>query len=275
MDFRKKLEEVACAGKIDFFGVAPVDRFAHAPEGHRPADLLPGAQSVVSVGVKVPRGCLEANNRAYEGLRHGIFSYMLFGYNLINGIIDQAVLSMVRFLEEEAEAVGYPIPASVPRDEEKLMGAMSNRHAAVCAGLAEFGWNGLAMRPDTGPRVRWGTLITTLALRPDPLLKTSGVCKRCKWCVQVCPLQALSKDESVELEIDGSTYRYARLNKLRCRCGVSGFTRKSAGRADLEIPERMTAEEWLGVARHDNVWNKIERIASMCGRCMVTCKAGT
>ena len=274
MNIRKKLEEMAMDSGLNFFGVAPVDRFSNAPAGHRPTDLLPGARSGISVGIKIPKGCLAANHRAYEGLRHGIFSYMLFGYNLLNGILDNGLLRLLRFIESDAGGIGYPIPASIPRDEEKLMGAMSNRHAAVCAGLAEFGWNGLAMRPDTGPRVRWGTLITDKEIEPNPLPDISGVCTNCKWCVQVCPMQAISEDQGVELSIGGKVFRYAVLNKMRCRCGVSGFTRSTAGRTDLEIPEKMTAEEWLAVARNDNVWNKIERIASMCGRCMITCKAG-
>ncbi len=275
MEIRKTLEEMARGAGMDFFGIASIDRFSQAPAGHRPSDLLPGARSVISVGVRIPKGAVEANHRAYEGLRHGIFSYMLFGYNLINDRINNALFNMGRFLEERTGAIAYPIPASIPRDEEKLMGAMSNRHAAVCAGLAEFGWNGLAMRPETGPRVRWGTLVTEKELEPNALYDGPKVCTDCKWCVQACPMQAISKDQSVELTIGSRTFRYAVLNKMRCRCGVSGFTRSTAGRADLKIPEKMTAEEWLAVAKNDNVWNKIERIASMCGRCMITCKGGS
>ncbi len=274
MEIRKKLEELASAAGMDFFGVASIDRFSHAPAGHRPSDLLPKALSVISVGARIPKGAIEANNRAYEGLRHGIFSYMLFGYNHMNDRINGALFNMGRFLEDHAGAIAYPIPASIPRDEEKLMGAMSNRHAAVCAGLAEFGWNGLAMRAETGPRVRWGTLVTDKEIKPDPLYDGPKVCTDCKWCVQVCPMQAISEEQGVDMTIGPKTFRYAVLNKMRCRCGVSGFTRATAGRTDLEIPEKMTAEEWLAVARKDNVWNKIERIASMCGRCMITCKAG-
>jgi len=274
MNLRKRLEGLAMDSGLDFFGVSPVDRFRHAPQGHRPTDLLPGAKSVISVGIKIPQGAIEANHRAYEGLRQGIFTYMLFGYNILNEIIDSGLWKIGRFIEQELRKIAYPIPASIPRDEEKMMGAMSNRHAAVCAGLADFGWNGLAMRPETGPRVRWGTLVTDLEIEPNMLYDGSGVCTNCKWCVQVCPLKAISDDQSAELNIEGKVFRYGVLNKMRCRCGVSGFTRSTAGRIDIPIPQKMTPEEWLAVARNDNVWNKIERVASMCGRCMVTCKAG-
>ena len=140
MDVRTQPEELALRCGLDFFSVASMDRFGNAPPGHRPWDLLPEGRLVISVGIRIPRGAIEANNRAYEGLRHGIFTYMLFGYNRLNEIIDHALLNMCRVIEREYEEIAYPIPASIPRDEEKLMGAMSNRHAAVAAGLAEFGW---------------------------------------------------------------------------------------------------------------------------------------
>ena len=38
---------------IDFVGIAPVERFIHAPEGRRPTDLLPGAKSVIVIGMHI------------------------------------------------------------------------------------------------------------------------------------------------------------------------------------------------------------------------------
>ncbi len=43
----------------------------------------------------------------------------------------------------------------------------SHRHAAVAAGLAEFGWNNLVVSPDYGPRIRWVSVITRAELEPD------------------------------------------------------------------------------------------------------------
>ena len=33
----------------DLVGIAPVERFAHAPEGHRPTDFMPQCKSVISI----------------------------------------------------------------------------------------------------------------------------------------------------------------------------------------------------------------------------------
>ena len=277
MDIKKELREVAFKeNDIDFLGIAPVDRFENAPEGHKPTDLLPKAQSVIVLGVKLPLGVIEANHRAYEGLRHCIFTYMLYGYVKINERLDLVALRLVRYIENKYGYKCFPIPSSVPRDEQALMGLMSNRHAAVCAGLAEFGWNGLALRPDVGPRVRWVSIVTEMELPPDPLYSGPRLCDRstCSICIDICPLNAISRDEKRELKIGNLHFEYGVLNKMRCRCGVSGFTYSTCGRKNQEIPETMTADEWLGLSKKDNVWNKIERIASMCGRCMMMCPIG-
>lgn len=39
---------------IDLIGVAPVDRFAGAPQEHHPEDILPGAKTVISLALHIP-----------------------------------------------------------------------------------------------------------------------------------------------------------------------------------------------------------------------------
>ena len=59
------------------------------------------------------------------------------------------------------------------------LGFFSQRHAAVRAGLGEFGLSGLVINPQYGPRVRYVSIITEAELEPDPLL-TEKVCMRGK-----------------------------------------------------------------------------------------------
>ena len=47
-------------------GVAPVERFAGAPRGHHPADLLPGARSVISVGVRSFQSVLNSHAFGFD-----------------------------------------------------------------------------------------------------------------------------------------------------------------------------------------------------------------
>jgi len=49
-------QELAFNNQIDYVGVATIERFRNAPEGHKPEDLLPGAGSVISMGIRVSLG---------------------------------------------------------------------------------------------------------------------------------------------------------------------------------------------------------------------------
>jgi len=45
----------------------------------KPIDLLPSARSVIVLGLRIPSGAIRANDRAFERLRHAIYSYVNFG----------------------------------------------------------------------------------------------------------------------------------------------------------------------------------------------------
>jgi len=275
VDLKDELREVAFESGADYFGVGSVDRWAYAPIGHRPNDLLPSARSVLVLGIRIPEGAIEANNRAFEGQRHGIFSYMLFGYYRLNEKLDKASMKLMRHLEIRHRIKTFCIPASGPRDEYMMMGVMSNRHAAVCAGLADFGWSGLALTPDAGPRVRWITLVIDRGIDPDPLYDGPKLCRGCKDCVNLCPVGALSGEHSVEVKIGERMFSYGVLSKIRCRYAVYGLALGSAGRLQAEIHDNMyTPGDCLTMLRNDIVWNKTERFAAMCGRCLVNCPVG-
>jgi epoxyqueuosine reductase len=279
MILKDQLRAIAFENDMDFFGVGSVDRWTHAPSGRRPGDFLPEARSVVVMGIRIPQGAIESNHRAYEnGLRHGIFTYMVFGYNKLNEVLDKAAMKVGLYLEREAKRKVYFIPSSIPRDEYLMMGEMSNRHSAVCAGLGEFGWNGLVLTPEAGPRVRWVQLISDLEIEPDPLYHGPRLCDRskCRVCVDVCPVQAFSEEEAVELTIGDRKYAYSKLNRPLCRCGVTGLAAGTAGRLQEVIPAGTVnnVEDWLAIAVRDDRWNRMERVASMCGRCLTTCPAG-
>lgn len=273
--FRTDIEKVCKKLDIDFLGVASLNRFRNAPQLHRPQDLLPDAQSVVSVGLRIPDGVSEANRRAFEidGMRHSIYIYQMHGYVLLNEKLNQTVLTITRYLEKR----GYkstPIPASRPSDSYKKMGVFSNRHAAVAAGLATFGWNSLAITSQAGPRVRWASVLTSASLPPD-LLQEEEICNGCHKCVGVCPVNAIPTEESVDLEIEDRIYEYSKLNKWRCSIGgTSGFSTKLS-RKSFKISDDPGPKEYLRALDFEDHWQKMERIGSMCGRCIIECPVGS
>ena len=163
-ELTKAVKGLAYNNNIDYIGIAPIDRFVNAPDGHKPTDLLPGAESVISLGVRVSQGPQLTQRMALahqKKLRHVSFSYRWFGYGLLNMyFLDGAAFLLTKLLEKEGY-VSVPIVANGVEDTRAVMAAFSNRYAAVAAGLGEFGWNGICLTPDVGPRVRFVSVITT------------------------------------------------------------------------------------------------------------------
>jgi epoxyqueuosine reductase len=278
MTIKQELQELALVNGMKYFGIASIDRFANMPEGHRPKDLLPDAKSVLVMGMVVPEGAIKGNLLAYEGLRHAIFTYVVYGYNKINDQLDGAALQAIFRIEKQRPYKAYGIPASTPRDEKLFMAAMSNRYAAVCAGLGEFGWSGFVLTPQDGPRVRWISVITDAPMDPDPLYRGPKLCDpgKCHICVEACPTGALSRDQGVEVQIKDSRTSYSLRNKPLCRCATDGLVKGTPGRLQADIPAEMkTMDDWFGLSRKDSPWQRMEIThGNYCHRCMILCPAG-
>ncbi len=200
------VRELASAGGASLVGVANVERFDGAPSGHHPAELLPGARSVVTFGIRLLRRVTEwpdllrgspliPEEARVEALR-SLF-YKRSGYDIVNDRLNQIALTLANHLEEE----GFPslfLPATYGQSPDwtrpgVLPGMLSQRHAAVRAGLGEFGLNNVVVSERYGPRVRWNSVLTTALLEPSPLL-AGKTClgEGCRLCIDECPAGALS-----------------------------------------------------------------------------------
>jgi len=276
MEIKQILQNLILKNDIDYLGISSLQRFKNAPEGHRPTDLLPSAKSVIVLGLKIPLGAIRGNDLAYRGIRHAIFSYVDFGYNRINEQLDFSALAVVRYIERNYHHIAYAVPAGWPRDEYLLMGAMSNRYAAVCAGLGEFGWSGLVLTSQDGPRVRFVSIITEMEIEPDPLYNGPKLCQGCKKCVDICPVGALARDECVEVKINKCLSAYSLRNKPLCRSATAGLVRGTPGRLQADIPYSIkTMEEYYELSKKDDPWHRMELSrGNYCHRCMTVCPVG-
>jgi epoxyqueuosine reductase len=146
---------------------------AGAPVGHRPSDLLPGARSVVVMAVRLSTGAVQSVFRAYEdGLRHAQCIYGTHAYALTpNYHLKFAAYRMARFLEKRGH-VTTPLPSGPGAGGAPF----SHRHAAVAAGLGEFGWSGLVVTADFGTRARFVSVITRAELEPDGPYSGPSLC---------------------------------------------------------------------------------------------------
>lgn len=287
MNLTDQVKQLAKNNDIDYVGIAPVSRFVNAPKGRKPTDFLPGAESVISMGVRVNFGPQLTQRLALadKKLRHIAFSYRWFGYGVLNMyFMDRAAFLVTKLLEEKGE-LAVPIVASGVEDLRAVMGAFSNRHAAVAAGLGEIGWNGLCITPDAGPRARFVSVITTARLDPDPMYHGSKLCDpdKCKElggglpvCAKLCPLHLFSLKKSVKAVIGEREFKYAWMDHMTCgKTAGQGLHPKALGPDYMVIPKRVDYETSLKLRAMMPPEFVLETVTygrgNFCGVCFLRC----
>jgi epoxyqueuosine reductase QueG len=264
---------------MDYVGITGVDRLSGAPEGHRPADILPGAKSVIVMAVRLPQGAVQAVFRSYEdGLRHVQCIYGAHAYSLTpNYHLIFASYRMSRFLEKKAY-ITTPLPSGPGAGGAPF----SHRHAAVAAGLGELGWLSILVTPDCGPRVRLVSVITKAELEPDPLYQGPKLCDptKCKVCIKICPMQAISDTKSKKVVIDGRTFEYGDVDFVKCQFGLEGLTKKTHGLKDIPMSENPTMEDFIKAREQidprqlKEVILPVDHATWYCGKCLAYCPVG-
>ena len=186
-------------------GIANVERFSGAPRGHHPCDFVPNSRSVVTFGIALLRESLHWEGHMHESefvpLEHRKdvlqnYLYSETGYVLVNHLLDMLGLRLANFLESK-EFASLFVPATYGRGsmakyiQKRIpsgFGLFSQRHAAVMAGLGEFGLNNVVVTPEYGPRIRFNSVITESELKPSPLLKEKACLgESCSVCLRHCP----------------------------------------------------------------------------------------
>ncbi len=278
MSIKDELRRFAIDNEMDYFGVAPVSRLQNLPEHYRPTDLYPEAKCVISMGMALSEGVVQAHNDAFAGQPRRIQVFTAFGYNKVNELLNIAALKMVRRIEKHYGGVALPMPSNEPHNEEDWMDTLSNRYVALCAGQGELTWSGHIATPKHGTRVRWVSVVTNLDLEPDELYHGEKLCRfpECRVCVDCCPAHALSDSESIHVKVDDFETDYAKRDKPKCRCAVNGLIKGTPGRTQLDMPEQMeTMEDWFAFNKKGDHWDKSEfHHGNYCLRCMTQCPIG-
>jgi epoxyqueuosine reductase len=275
----------------DIVGVAPVERFENAPQGYGPLDYMPDAKNVISIGLHLVDGICDVWGE-YTEPGKSIGPYLFYGYGLTNLELSRIANRAAKRLEHHGyKGLMFPPTWSVGiyrwtgLKDGSLKADFSHRHAAVAAGLGEFGWNGLVITPSFGSRVRFNSIITNAPLAPSPMYDGPQICQpeRCKYlCSRTCPAQALPLDKTKEVDIGGKHFKYSHLDLHRCAYAIAGLIKGSGSFSSLEIPsgpdEFKDIEHELGEQRdpRDTFINGSCRgliCGDYCGRCLHQCPA--
>jgi epoxyqueuosine reductase len=214
MDLASELTSMVKAAGASVVGIASLDRFEGAPRGHHPAHILPDAKAVITFGIGLLSRVMEfpqlLKNSPFfpEEIRLDALQALFYGtsgYDIVNDRLNQIALTLANHLEGS----GYPsvfFPATyghnVPERLTRIPGMFSQRHAAVRAGLGEFGLNNVVVTPKYGPRIRFNSVITAAALPATPLL-TEPLCRgeECGICVEACPGKALAVTDGAASDV--------------------------------------------------------------------------
>lgn len=214
MDLTLRVKELAKNEGASLVGISPVDRFDGAPRGHHPRQIVPEAKSVVSFGVALPELVSDWEHLFIDSeilpkeVRKEVlqnYFYRSSGYEIVNHRLNQIALRLANFLEERGfRSLFFPATYDEAyRDIISMIpsgfGLFSQRHAAVRAGLGEFGLHNVVVTEEFGPRIRFNSVITEAELSPTPLLKEK-IClgEACFICVDECAPGAIKLDPEVD-----------------------------------------------------------------------------
>ena len=220
-DLKKKIEEFAKADGVDLIGFADKSRFDGLSERQNPFSIFPEAKTVILIGKRICRGSLRG---VEEGTNFG--DYALFGKNwLEDEFIALSAYNLTNYIEENGyEAVPvFPNPSDleptgVPVAEGRPAPSVypDFDYAAVACGLCTVSYNRIVFSKEFGSRQRFHMILTDAELESTPLIE-ENVCNSCKKCADACPLGAISKTESEEIEICGKKFIVGKIDYEKCR----------------------------------------------------------
>ncbi len=198
---------------IDLYGVAEISDAIGTPLHDAGLALLPGARSVVVLGVELFPEVLrlvEPDRVMGEAAARELYTPHV---EFMNSRLNRALYHLATVLRAE----GYrtiPLPSQgTPVDARFQRGIFSFKHAAEYAGLGRIGRSSLLITDKFGPRVRLACLLTDAPLAPTRR-EIADVCADCSdICVTRCPAGALASPA------DGQQYT---INKYACAAFRAG-----------------------------------------------------
>ena len=207
----------------DMVGIAPISRFSGMPAMLRPTAHLPEAKSVVCLGIHHPDAsvdwCGEPNPNFPAAFQIGMIPKL-----------DAICFRMCKWLEKE----GYPTicqPCTTYWRHRKYKdipyehtAAWNHMPAFVAAGLGEYGYHGMVLSPEYGPRQRIISFITSADLAPDELYHGDPLCDLCLGCAKHCAgknykMSRLNEPNFFDFTIEDKHFRYPNINRWRCFYG--------------------------------------------------------
>ena len=225
-DLKQKIEEFSQKEGIDLIGFADKSRFENVDIQHNPFSIFPQAKTVIMIGRRICRGSLRG---VEEGTNFG--DYQLYGKNwLEDEFLALSAYNLTNFIESNGwEAV--PIFPNPPELQPSGIAVAEGKaapnvypdfdYAAVACGICTISYNGIVFSKKFGSRQRFHMILTDAELESTPLLE-EDVCNLCRSCADACPLGAISKTETEEIEICNKKFTVGKIDYNKCRICQNG-----------------------------------------------------
>ncbi len=249
---RRRLEALAEENLVALFGVAPAGRFDQTvndlkanineaelgesvvdanPNYHgdwvskiekndrrirKPQDWLPGAKSVIVLGMPFPAEIIENVGLAKS---QQIGTYAFWQYQTYRELCYAAFVLAKSLVERGFKATVADdmlgVGSRVDSHRGLLPDVRCNAIEAAAAGLGSIGASGSLLTPEYGPHQRFIVVVTDAELPADEAYKGPALCTDCGKCQSACPMQALSR-EKFDVRVDGITLKMPRVERHLC-----------------------------------------------------------
>jgi len=184
-EIKNKIKKYVLDLGVDDVGIANVVDYI-SPLSPSIDTLFPEANSIVVLAFKETSSCESASNVL---CMNGRMDLMEFARS--------CSYKISRFLDREFNVRAMSVPMSYPLDMSAksmgLIGEISLRHAALAAGLGNFGRHNLIIHPRFGTRVIFSAILCELDLPSDPRV-IQDLCSDCNICIESCPAGALNEE---------------------------------------------------------------------------------
>jgi epoxyqueuosine reductase QueG len=218
MTFEDEVKDCVLDLGADFVGIASRSRFEGAPDFADPKALLPDFRSAIAFGIAMNRGALEAwfSKRTRRP--------QVLSDRLATEELDRISLHLSRWLERRGHKSLF-VSQNGYYNFMRGRPDLSHKHTAVAAGLGRLGLSSNFVHTRYGAAVHISSILTEAELRPDPLVSDKDhPCDRCKTCLEICPEEAMSRDEQASFVMEGKEYFHQKVDGLRCAWGCAGLS---------------------------------------------------